>query len=125
MQRCAASLGGLLKKNGARSSQKKPCQLVNPPFDPDVCVDGHWPQLTQRMACDHRHDPEYEEGHKVSVRRTAKTPQQRNKTTMGESICNSVVAVFYNCIAYTFVNNVILHHREWRGSVLLMIALQP
>ena len=78
VQRCAATVGGLLKKNGCLSSQKTPYRMMDPPFDPETRDDdGSWPQMTQRLACDHRHSIEYELGRNALSQGQRKTPLRR------------------------------------------------
>jgi hypothetical protein len=85
VQRCAASVGGLLKKNGAKSSQKKPYKMVAPPFEMELPLEsGEWPQLTLRLACDHRHDSEYERTRNATVNLQSKTPNRRRVTNKGD-----------------------------------------
>jgi hypothetical protein len=89
VQRCAATIGGLLKKNGCMSSQKTPYRMVDPPFEPETRdADGCWPQMSHRLSCDHRHNMDYELGR--NSLRQPKTPSRRVKGT--NKGCNNVVA---------------------------------
>jgi len=100
IQRCAASMGGLMKKNGARSSQKKPCEIVNPPFDPTQRLgNGKYPQLTLRMACDRRHNSDYEHVRNVTSHCVSTQHKRPNVTNKGmqQLCCRCVVTVVNRC----------------------------
>ena len=61
LERAAVTVGCLLKKNGACSSQKTPMVEAELPFDVNKCLEGgKWPRLSLRVACDHRHCAAYD-----------------------------------------------------------------
>jgi hypothetical protein len=100
IQRCAASMGGLMKKNGARSSQKKPCEIANPPFDPTQRLgNSKYPQLTLRMACDRRHNSDYEHVRNVTSHCVSTQHKRPNVTNKGmqQLCCRWVVMVVNRC----------------------------
>ena len=98
---CAASIGCLLVKNGyfKNATQKEPCKLLDPPFDPNVQQGGLWPQLTMKMRCDRMHDVTKEQ---VRNREYHCSPSARKRihcANKGELkyLCNNTVAITRMC----------------------------